>query len=155
MASFNVAKPVQMLLVEDNPSDVRLMREALKETSLPIVITVARDGVEAMDLLHKIESGQGVRPDLVLLDLNLPRKNGHEVLSEVKTSPGLRSIPVLVMTSSKAEDDVNQAYMLNANGYITKPSDLLEYIHIVRAIEQFWFFTVTLPEPVSGSVTVH
>jgi two-component system, chemotaxis family, response regulator Rcp1 len=147
MASYNVAKPVQMLLVEDSLSDVRLMREALKETSLPIVITVAHDGVEAMDMLHKTESGQGLRPDLVLLDLNLPRKNGREVLSEVKTSPSLKSIPVLVMTSSKAEDDVNQAYLLNANGYITKPAELLEYIRILRAIEQFWFMTVTLPEP--------
>jgi two-component system, chemotaxis family, response regulator Rcp1 len=146
MATFNVTKPVQMLLVEDSSSDVRLIREALKETSLPVEITVARDGVEALDWLHKTESGQALRPDLVLLDLNLPRKNGHEVLSEVKTSPSLSAIPVLVMTSSNDDEDVNQAYRLNANGYITKPSNLTEYIQIVRSIEQFWFMTATLPE---------
>ncbi len=100
MGSFNLTKPVQMLLVEDSPSDVRLLREALKETSIPVEMTVARDGVEAMDLLHKTELGQGLRPDLVLLDLNLPRKNGREVLSEVKTSPFLKGIPVLVLTRS-------------------------------------------------------
>ena len=150
---FQITKPVRMLLVEDSPSDVRLIREAMKEASVPVEITVARDGVEAMNLLHKTESEQALRPDLVLLDLNLPRKNGREVLSEVKTSPLLRTIPVLVMTSSRADEDINTAYMLNANGYITKPADLTEYISIVRAIEQFWFYTATLPE--STNTVVH
>ncbi len=139
-------KFLRILLVEDSPSDVRLIREALKETPIPVQITVAQDGVEAMDYLRSTEEGSANRPDLVLLDLNLPRKNGREVLAEVKTSPGLKQIPVLVMTSSQADEDIAQAYALNANCYITKPGDLQEYISVVRAIEDFWFLTATLPE---------
>ena len=139
-------KFLRILLVEDSPSDVRLIREALKETPVPVQITVAQDGVEAMDYLRSTEVGSANRPDLVLLDLNLPRKNGREVLAEVKTSPGLKQIPVLVMTSSQADEDIAQAYALNANCYITKPGDLQEYISVVRAIEDFWFLTATLPE---------
>lgn len=143
-------KVLRILLVEDSPSDVRLIREALKETPVPVQITVAQDGVEAMDYLHASEAGQSVRPDLVLLDLNLPRKNGREVLAEVKNSPNLKQIPVLVMTSSRADEDIAQAYSLNANCYITKPGDLQEYINVVRAIEDFWFLTATLPDGVSA-----
>ena len=142
-------KFLKILLVEDSPSDVRLIREALKETPVPVQITVAQDGVEAMDYLHSTEVGASVRPDLVLLDLNLPRKNGREVLAEVKSSPNLKQIPVLVMTSSRADEDIAQAYSLNANCYITKPGDLQEYINVVRAIEDFWFLTATLPEGVN------
>ena len=138
-------KSLKILLVEDSPSDVRLIREALKESSVPVQITVARDGVEALDYLHKSEFGAVPRPDLVLLDLNLPRKNGREVLAEVKSSTNLKPIPVLVMTSSMADEDVRQAYLLNANCYITKPGDLDEYMGVVRAIEQFWFLTASLP----------
>lgn len=136
---------LNILLIEDSPSDVRLVREALKENSVRVQMTVARDGVEAMDYLHQVERGTAERPDLVLLDLNLPRKNGREVLAEVKGSPELRQIPVLVMTSSRSDEDIQQAYNLNCNCYITKPSDLNEYVKVVRAIEDFWFATATLP----------
>ncbi len=138
-------KHLEILLVEDCSSDVRLIREGLKGTPADIKITVARDGVEAMEYLEKY--GGANRPDLVLLDLNLPRKNGREVLAEMKSSPTLKQIPVLVMTSSRADEDVAAAYALNANCYITKPGDLDEYISVVKAIENFWFLTATLPEP--------
>src|SRR3982750_1540372 len=144
-------KFLKILLVEDSPSDVRLIREALKETPVAVQIMVAKDGVEAMEYLRSTETGSSVRPDLVLLDLNLPRKNGREVLAEVKSSPGLKQIPILVMTSSRADEDIAQAYSLNANCYITKPGDLLEYINVVRAIEDFWFVTATLPDSIEAA----
>lgn len=137
---------LRMLLVEDSPSDVRLIREALKETPLEVQVALARDGVEAMEYLRKSETGLTERPDIILLDLNLPRKSGREVLAEVKAAPSLKQIPVLVMTSSKADSDVVQAYNLNANCYITKPGDLRQYVDVVRSIEQFWFLTATLPD---------
>src|SRR3569833_3769974 len=115
---------LKILLVEDSPSDVRLIREALKETSIPVDLVVASDGVEAMDYLRRAERHLADCPNLVLLDLNLPRKNGREVLAEIKNSPNLKQIPVLVMTTSRADEDVQQAYALNANCYITKPGDL-------------------------------
>lgn len=140
-------KSLKILLVEDSPSDIRLIREALKETPVPVQITVARDGIEAMDYLRQTEAGLANRPDLMLLDLNLPRKNGREVLAEVKGSPTLKQIPVLVMTSSRSDEDISEAYSLNANCYIAKPGDLKEYVEVVRAIEEFWFLTATLPDP--------
>jgi two-component system, chemotaxis family, response regulator Rcp1 len=143
-------RPVKILLVEDCTSDVRLIREALKESPLTVEMNIARDGVEAMDHLHRCEAGECERPDLILLDLNLPKKNGREVLAEVKASPNLRPIPVLVMTSSRADEDISQAYALNANCYITKPGDLDEYVHVVKAIEEFWFMTATLPDSMGG-----
>jgi two-component system, chemotaxis family, response regulator Rcp1 len=139
-------EPLNILLIEDSPSDVRLIREALKENSMSVEMTVAQDGVEAMNHLAKAERGAISVPDLVLLDLNLPRKNGREVLAEIKNSPALRRIPVVVLTSSRSEDDIQQAYDLNANCYITKPSDLADYMNVVRAIEHFWFMTATLPD---------
>jgi two-component system, chemotaxis family, response regulator Rcp1 len=139
-------RSLRILLVEDSPSDVRLIREALKGATVPIEIMLARDGVEATEHLQQSEVGQAVRPDLVLLDLNLPRKNGKEVLAEIKASPNLKQIPVLVMTSSRSDDDVAQVYSLNGNCYITKPGDLHEYVHVVRAIEEFWLLTATLPD---------
>jgi two-component system, chemotaxis family, response regulator Rcp1 len=142
-----MTKPLKILLVEDSPSDIRLIREALKETPVPVQIALARDGVEATDYLHQAEMGLCNYPDLILLDLNLPRKNGREVLSEIKNSPTLKQIPVVVMTSSRSDEDVAQAYALNANCYIAKPGDLQEYVNVVRAIEDFWFLTATLPEP--------
>lgn len=142
--------PVKILLVEDSPSDVRLIREALRDTPLPVQITVARDGMEASDYLRNVQNGTEIRPDLVLLDLNLPKKNGREVLAEIKGSDNLRQIPVLIMTSSCAEDDITQAYALNANCYITKPSDLNDYMDVVRSIEDFWFMTATLPDAFQG-----
>jgi two-component system, chemotaxis family, response regulator Rcp1 len=138
-----VITPVEILLVEDNPGDVRLTQEALKETRFPVHLTVARDGVEAMECLRS--RGAGPKPDLVLLDLNLPRKNGREVLSEIKADPELKRIPVLVMTTSRAEQDVQKAYALNANCYITKPLDLDDFLRTVRSIEEFWMRTATLP----------
>jgi len=140
-------KAMQLLLVEDSASDIRLVKEALKATGVPVQMTIMRDGVEALDHLCKVSLGLVTRPDIILLDLNLPRKNGREVLSEVKSSPNLKQIPVLVMTSSQSDEDVNQCYALNANCYITKPGDLENYIDVVRAIEDFWFFTARLPEP--------
>jgi two-component system, chemotaxis family, response regulator Rcp1 len=104
------------------------------------------DGLEALDVLHQVDMGLASRPDLVLLDLNLPKKNGREVLAEIKSTRNLKQIPVLVMTSSRAEDDIREAYALNANCYIVKPDDLHEYVNVVRAIEDFWFFTAMLPE---------
>jgi len=139
-------RSLKILLVEDSPSDVRLIREALKDARVPVQIMVARDGVEATEHLKQSEQGRAVRPDLVLLDLNLPRKDGKEVLAEVKVSPNLKRIPVLVMTSSHSDEDIAAAYSLNANCYITKPGDLQEYVHVVRAIEEFWFLTATLPD---------
>jgi two-component system, chemotaxis family, response regulator Rcp1 len=141
-----VGRSFRVLLVEDSPSDVRLVREALKETFAPVQIIVAQDGVEATDHLHKVEAGLVARPDLILLDLNLPRKNGREVLAEVKSAPSLKQIPIVVMTSSRADEDITEAYSLNANCYITKPSDLDEFIRVIRGIEDFWFMTATLPD---------
>lgn len=141
---------MNVLVVEDNPADVRLIREALKSASVPVQITVAHDGVEAMEHLRASQTEHGACPDLMLLDLNLPRKNGREVLAEVKGSPALHQIPVLVMTSSGADEDINQAYALNANCYITKPYDFQEYLNVMRAIEDFWFMTASLPDGYRG-----
>lgn len=139
-------KSFQILLVEDSLSDIRLIREALKETPVLVDITVAQDGVEATDYLRKAEAELAARPDLVLLDLNLPRKNGLEVLAEIKASPNLKEIPVLIMTSSRADRDIKEAYRLNANCYIAKPSELADFVHVLRGIEEFWFGTATLPD---------
>jgi chemotaxis family two-component system response regulator Rcp1 len=146
MEAFTGMKTLRLLLVEDTPSDVRLVREALKETGIPVDMPVAGDGVEAMDYLRQVEFGMASRPDIILLDLNLPRKNGREVLADLKSSPNLKQIPVVVMTSSKADEDINGAYSLNANCYIAKPNDLIEYVNVIRAIEDFWFCTATLPD---------
>jgi chemotaxis family two-component system response regulator Rcp1 len=146
-------KRLEILVVEDSPSDVRLIREALKETSVNVGITVARDGMEALEYLHGTERGVNMRPNLILLDLNLPKKNGREVLAEIKASSKLKQIPVVVMTSSHSDEDVAQAYSLNANCYVTKPGDLNQYLSVVRAIEDFWFFTATLPDAFQFSQT--
>jgi len=147
MATCVAYRPVELLLVEDNPGDVRLTQEALKEGSLPVHLSVARDGVEALDFLrHRAPFDDSPTPDLILLDLNLPRKNGREVLSEIKNDPLLKRIPVLVMTTSRADQDIQKAYSLNANCYITKPMDLDEFLRIVKSIEDFWLKTVTLPK---------
>jgi len=139
-------RELRILVIEDSPSDVRLIREALKDTPVPVRLSVARDGVEGLNYLHSSEYDALERPDLVLLDLNLPKKNGCEVLAEMKSDPALKQIPVLVMTSSKADDDISKAYSLNANCYIAKPGNLNEYIDVVRSIEGFWFMTATLPQ---------
>jgi CheY-like chemotaxis protein len=146
MSCGTVTRPVEVLLVEDNPGDVRLTQEALKESGFRVNLNVARDGVEALDFLRKADRfANAPQPDLILLDLNLPRKNGREVLSEVKTDPELKCIPVLVMTTSHNQQDISKAYQLNANCYITKPMDLDSFLHILKSIEEFWLETATLP----------
>jgi CheY-like chemotaxis protein len=137
---------VEVLLVEDNPGDVRLTQEALKDGRVMVNLTVAGDGVEAMEILKRRGIHESkARPDLILLDLNLPRKNGREVLEEIKADDDLKRIPVIVMTTSKAEQDIHKVYNLNANCYITKPVDLDEFLNVVRSIEDFWLTIVTLP----------
>jgi CheY-like chemotaxis protein len=146
MSSQSVSRPVEVLLVEDNPGDVRLTREALKEGKIRNNLHVARDGVEALAFLRRQGEHAGApRPDLILLDLNLPRKDGREVLTEIKDDASLRQIPVVILTSSQAEEDIIRAYDLHANCYISKPVDLDQFINVVRSIEDFWFTVVKLP----------
>ena len=137
-------RDLEILLVEDSPSDVRLIREAIREAGARLSLTLARDGSEALHYLSDCEYGEVRRPDLVLLDWHLPVRNGREVLAEIKSSARLRKIPVLVLTSSAAEEDIAEAYALNANSFITKPADLESYITMVRAIDAFWRGTATL-----------
>ena len=137
---------IQVLLVEDNPGDVRLTREALKEGKLLNQLTVVGDGVEALSFLRK----EGVyadapQPELILLDLNLPKKDGREVLAEIKADPNLRRIPVVVLTTSSSEEDILKIYDLHANCYITKPVDLEQFMGVVKSIEDFWVSVVKLP----------
>jgi len=140
------ARPVEILLVEDNPGDVRLTREALKEGKVRNNLHVVEDGVEAMAFLRRADRyADTVRPDMVLLDLNLPRKGGREVLAEIKTDEDLMRIPVVILTTSKAEEDILRSYNSHANCYITKPVDLDQFIKVVQATENFWFTIVTLP----------
>jgi CheY-like chemotaxis protein len=138
--------PIEILLVEDNPGDVRLTVEALKEAKVRNNLHVAPDGVEAMEFLRRTGAhAEAPRPDLVLLDLNLPRKDGREVLQEIKTDPDLDLIPVVVLTTSQAEQDVLESYQLHANAYVTKPVDLERFLQVVRSIENFWLEIVRLP----------
>jgi len=146
MPEFEHVRALRILVVDDSPSDVRLIREALKETAVNVTLIVARDGVEATDYLQKTLLGEFVRPDLIILDLNLPRKSGREVLAEVKTDARLKQIPVIVMTSSSANEDVTHAYNLNANSYITKPADLVDYVRVVQALHVFWCNAAKLPD---------
>jgi chemotaxis family two-component system response regulator Rcp1 len=139
-------KPIEILMVEDNEGDVLLAMEALKGAKVANKVSVIRDGVEALEFLRRRGSFSAApRPDLVLLDLNLPRKDGRSVLSEMKSDPSLKSIPVVVLTSSKAEEDVIRAYDLQANCYIVKPVDFGNLMQIVSAIESFWLTVVKLP----------
>jgi two-component system response regulator len=139
--------PIEILLVEDNAGDVRLTREALKDAKVLNTLHVARDGEEAMDYLyHKGKYADAPRPDLILLDLNLPRKDGREVLAEIKADEDLKRIPVVILTTSKSEEDVLKVYNLHANCYVTKPLDLDQFIRVVQAIEDFWFTVVRLPD---------
>lgn len=139
-------RPIEILLVEDNPGDVRLTREALAEAKVSNNLAVASDGVEALAYLRReAPFEQASRPDLVLLDLNLPRKDGREVLAEIKADPELRRLPVVVLTTSTAEQDILESYNLYANCYITKPVDLDHFLAIVTSIEDFWLTIVKLP----------
>ena len=138
--------PIQVLLVEDNPGDARLAREALADSKLKLEVIEAHDGEAAIEILRNAHSVSGGRlPDLILLDLNLPRKDGREVLAEIKNSPEWKHIPVVVLTSSKAEEDILATYQLHANSYISKPIDLSQMQRVVKEIKDFWFTIVRLP----------
>ena len=138
--------PVEILLVEDNPGDERLTREALKEGKVYNNLHWVKDGVEAMDFLHRRgKHAKAPRPDIILLDLNLPKKDGREVLHEIKNDEKLKRIPVVILTTSKAEEDVLKSYNLHANCYVTKPVDLEQFIRVVKSIDTFWLTVVTLP----------
>jgi len=137
---------IEILLVEDNPGDVRLTREALKGSKVLNHLNVVEDGAAALDYLNRTAPYEdAVRPDIVLLDLNLPKKDGREVLETIKASPLLKTIPVVILTTSQAEEDVLRAYNLNANCYVSKPVDFDQFLRIVQTIEEFWLTVVTLP----------
>jgi two-component system response regulator len=137
---------VQILLVEDSPADIELTREALADVKLANDLHVARDGVEALDFLHRRNGHEGApRPDLILLDLNLPRKDGRSVLEEVKNDSSLRRIPVVVLTTSGEDEDILRAYDLQVNSYIRKPVGLDRFVEVVRSLENYWLGIVTLP----------
>jgi CheY-like chemotaxis protein len=138
---------VDVLLVEDDPGDVVLVREAFEYNKVHNSLHVVSDGVEALDFLYRRNGNEGVpRPDLVLLDLNLPRKDGREVLQEVKADPDLRTIPIVVLTTSEAEEDILRSYHLHANAYVTKPVDFDRFIEVVRLIDDFFVTVVKLPQ---------
>lgn len=146
MKSTTDAEAIEVLLVEDSPGDVRLTREALKDAKVHIHLHVASDGSEAMAFLKREGEHANVpRPDLILLDLNLPKKDGREVLAEIKESPALKSIPVVILTTSSSEADILRSYLLHANCYITKPVDLDGFLQVVHSIDNFWLSVVKLP----------
>jgi CheY-like chemotaxis protein len=139
-------RPAEVLLVEDNPGDVRLTREVLRERKISNRLSVASDGVEAIAFLRRQAAyADAPRPDLILLDLNLPKKDGRQVLAEIKADERLRHIPVVILTTSKAEEDILKSYELHANCYITKPVDFDQFVGVVRSIEDFWLCLVRLP----------
>jgi CheY-like chemotaxis protein len=139
-------RPIEILLVEDNPGDARLAQEALKEAKVKNNMAIVGDGVEAMAYLRKEgDYADATRPDLILLDLNLPRKDGREVLGEIKNDDDLKRIPVVVLTVSKAEEDILKSYNLHANCFISKPVDLDQFLQVVKSIEDFWLSIVKLP----------
>ena len=146
MNTIEAGKQVDILLVEDNPGDVRLTQEALKEARVINELSVVSNGEEAMSFLHRSGSySTAPRPDMILLDLNLPRMDGREVLAEIKADPNLKRIPVVVLTTSSAEKDIVTTYNLHANCYITKPVDLDQFLDVVKSIEGFWLTIVKLP----------
>jgi chemotaxis family two-component system response regulator Rcp1 len=139
-------KPIEILLVEDNPGDVDLAREAVETGKVRNILHVVGDGEAAMAFLRRQgKYADAPRPDLLLLDLNLPKKDGREVLAEMKSDDDLKRIPVVILTTSKAEEDILKSYNLHANCYITKPIDLHQFIKVVQSIEDFWFTIVKLP----------
>jgi chemotaxis family two-component system response regulator Rcp1 len=141
------AAPIEVLLVEDSPGDVRLTREAFEDAKVLINLNVAPDGVEAMAFLNRQgNNANAPRPDLILLDLNLPKKDGREVLAELKESTALKSIPVLILTTSASEADIRGSYQHHANCYITKPVDLEGFLKVVKSIDSFWLSVVRLPD---------
>ncbi len=140
------SKPIEILLVEDSPSDAALTIEALKAGKIVNTLNHVEDGVDAMDYLKRRgRFANAVRPDLIMLDLNLPRKDGREVLAEIKNDGSLKVIPIIVLTTSRSDEDILKSYELNANCYITKPVDFSHFIDVVKSIENFWLTVVTLP----------
>jgi chemotaxis family two-component system response regulator Rcp1 len=146
MSSQMIGRPAEILFVEDNPGDVRLTLEALQESKVYHALHVVEDGIAALAFLHREgKYTNAPRPDLIMLDLNLPKKDGREVLAEIKADSGLKSIPVVILTTSATEKDILSVYDLNANCYITKPVDLDLFIQVVKSIEEFWLSIVKLP----------
>lgn len=146
MTNGTLERPIDVLLVDDNPGDVRLTREALRNQESRARLHVAADGEEALAFLHREGPyGRAPRPNLILLDLNLPKKDGREVLADIKGDPTLKSIPVIVLTTSEADRDIRRAYELHANCYVTKSADLDRFLCVVRLVEDFWMNTVKLP----------
>jgi chemotaxis family two-component system response regulator Rcp1 len=144
--NMNIEGSMEILLVEDNLADVRLTKLAFKECRESIRLSVARDGIECMNFLHKKgEYANAPRPNIILLDLNLPKKDGREVLAEIKSDPELKLIPVVILTASTAEDDILHAYRLHANSYLIKPVELDRFLEMVKSIKNYWFGTVKLP----------
>jgi two-component system, chemotaxis family, response regulator Rcp1 len=141
------SRPIEILLVEDSPSDAALTIEALKAGKIANRLSHVEDGVEALEFLNRRgKYANAARPDLIMLDLNLPRKDGRDVLAEIKNDPSLKIIPIIVLTTSRADEDILRSYELNANCYITKPVDFTHFIDVVKSIEQFWLTVVTLPQ---------
>jgi two-component system, chemotaxis family, response regulator Rcp1 len=147
---MTTTETVEILLVEDNPGDVRLTQEALREGRIGNRLTVAADGEEAIALLRERLASGAACPELILLDLNLPRRDGRAVLADIKNDPQLRRIPVIVLTSSAAEQDIVESYDRHANAYVTKPIDIDDFLAAIRALEGFWLTVVRLPPPGSG-----
>jgi len=144
------SRPVNILLIEDNPGDVRLAQEAFKEGKIKVDLSVVMDGLEAIKFLRKEQTYQDQEtPDLILLDLNLPKKDGREVLSEIKADPSLRRIPVVILTTSSAEQDILNSYNLHVNCYVNKPVDFDKFFDIIQKIEDFWLRTAILPTMVN------
>ena len=146
MIDNSILRSVDILLVEDNPADIRLTREALKENKMANNLSVVIDGIEAMNYLHKKgKYAKATKPDIIFLDLNLPKKDGREVLAELKQDKDLKRIPIVILTSSQAEEDILKTYNLHANCYITKPVDFDQFLKVVNSIEDFWLTIVKLP----------
>ncbi|MBM3889022.1 MAG: response regulator [Verrucomicrobia bacterium] len=146
MNGMEMGRPIEILLAEDNPGDVRLTQEALRDAKVRNNLTAVADGVETMAYLRREgRYAEAPRPDLILLDLNMPRMDGRQALAQIKADANLRRIPVVILTTSQAEEDIMRAYDLNANCYITKPVDLQQFLKVVRSIEEFWLMIVKLP----------
>jgi len=139
-------KPIKILLVEDNPADIRLATEALKERGVESDLSVVTDGMDAINFLKRTgKFSDSPRPELILLDLNLPRKSGFDILQVLKADPNLKSIPVIILTTSSADEDIAKSYSLNANCFVTKPTDLPQFLEVVKTIEEFWLTIASLP----------
>jgi two-component system, chemotaxis family, response regulator Rcp1 len=143
---MSLNRPCRVLLVEDNPAEVRLLKEAFEQSGTSLELHMVANGEEALDFVyHRNAQAEKPRPDIILLDINLPRINGHEVLRTIKGDPGLKGIPVLILSGSGLRKDVRSAYDHHANAYLQKPSDLADYFHLVSQLQQFWVQTVALP----------